>query len=1228
MPKLKRKWNKFRRDPLFFLLDSKLFSILPSPQKYIQKKRERNNLQLIKQSKYFDPQWYLSTYRDVANARVDPAYHYLIHGAQELRDPGPEFSTNWYIQQNPEVKKLGINPLLHFQKYGKRKGKSPAPQIYESPWWFELYFLKNSTETEGSYPGSSKWDIYSALERIYSTAPELAVIVPVYNAYSEVQSCLQSLVRHTPWWVEVILINDASSDQRIPELLQRYAQYSNIRVFENSSNLGYTRTVNRGIEIAYHSDVIVLNSDTRVTSGWIRKLRQAAYSGKHVATVTPVSNNAGAFSVPAVGRENPVPVWLGLDQYARAITQGSEGIYPEIPTGNGFCIYIRRDCLAEVGKLDAEAFPYGYGEENDFCMRAGKKNWTHLLDDSTLIYHVRGASFGDKKNALLKQGREILDSRYPEYSQKVKSFIDSSEICSIREQITTIQGILGKKKNYRVKPRILFVVSTRTGGTPQTNQDLMHALEDRIEAFLLRCTGDKLSLSFFKEGVYYQLESVQLQQELKPFPHRSSEYDRYLANWLFKYSIELVHIRHIAWHGLGLVDVAKSLDIPVVFSFHDYYTVCPTVHLLDEHLDYCWGKCTSTVGDCEQSLWSDRDLQPLKHNKIYSWKKQMQEMLSRCDKFVTTCYSAQEVILKNFPDLKDNDFYIIPHGRDFESLCNLASIPREEERFRIVLPGNISRDKGVGLLVQLTEVCKEYNLEIHILGRLETVTKQEISGTENRVVLHGPYDRDSFGDMIDKIRPHMGAILSIWPETYCHTLTELWSCGIPVLGFDFGAVGERIRATGAGWVAREATVQGILEVIEYLGSHPEEHRDKVNAVLDWQECNARIHDCQKMGHDYFDIYRSLLIPDPELEHPRIRVAIYAPYLNIRNKRLQHAPASTYLRLYEKCLDWIERAVRYDFWPCSFEPEILAKRYHAILVQRNAVDKHTVEKLLRACKQNQTLLFYECDDQLFLGESDDPEQSDYLEAAYMVLESADAALVSTRYLSESLFEYNSNIYIQNNAISERLWFRPLPVPDDYNLAPAQLPQSDTEIRAVYLGTKTHTQDLELLRDPVLQLRKCGYNLRLFVVGITEQNTGWCEHITIPKDCKSYPNFVAWIRPILQTMHVGVGPLQDTELNNAKSDLKFLEYSAAGLVSVLSDVVPYRDTVRDFENGLIARNNPDSWYEKLKYLMENPAKREDMKNAAYNYVFDKRRMQDVSLELDNIIKKNLDRVGKQK
>lgn len=82
---------------------------------------------LLLTSEYFDVEWYLRTYKDVAENNINPAEHYLLFGAKEGRLPGPLFDGNWYLQQYPDVAKANINPLLHFITHGQQEGRSSSP---------------------------------------------------------------------------------------------------------------------------------------------------------------------------------------------------------------------------------------------------------------------------------------------------------------------------------------------------------------------------------------------------------------------------------------------------------------------------------------------------------------------------------------------------------------------------------------------------------------------------------------------------------------------------------------------------------------------------------------------------------------------------------------------------------------------------------------------------------------------------------------------------------------------------------------------------------------------------------------------------------------------------------------------------------------------------------------------------------------------------------------------
>lgn len=794
---------------------------------------QAKNVALISSSNYFDADWYLKHNQDVASSGIDPVVHYLNHGAIEHRAPSTSFDTEYYLSQLTQPDRENCsNPLLHFLKIGQSQGLKPA---LESGVNLSFVNENNTMVSHSNLPG---------------LVNSIAIIIPVYNAVDALADCLASLIKYTVVPCRFIVIDDASPDPDVQVLLDKYREQPMFECYLNSTNLGFTKTVNKGIALAGNDDVVFLNSDTIVTPGWLGRLRYAAYLQPDIGTVTPFSNNAGAFSAPVAGF-NEIPSSFDITTYGRAVSQSSERIYPEVPTGNGFCLYIRRACLDDVGALDEEAFPRGYGEENDFCMRAGLKGWRHVIDDATYIYHVRSASFGDSKTELMEAGRKVIDTRYLSYSAQVREAFSATTLLKAKDNVSKLADY-SKEQVAQIKPRALYVLSTLTGGTPQTNQDLMFALQDDLDCFVLHCDSEVLTLKRFNDVIYEDVARYVLSSPIEAADHRSNEYDQVVKLWLTKWDIEFVHIRHIAWHSLGLIDVVKSLGLPCVFSFHDFYTVCPTVKLLDNKQKFCGGQCTKGTGDCKVELWSQDSFIQLKHAQIQPWQKLFEISLAKCDAFVTTTEQAKELMCQRYPALSLKHFNVIAHGRDFDEFKQLAVKPVTGETIRLLVPGNISEAKGGKILQELASLVDASLLEIHILGNVSPELNFPPS-----VICHGPYKRQEFADKVADIKPHLGAVLSIWPETWCHTLTELWSCGVPVIGFDLGAVGERITQMGAGWALSEMQAESVECLLNSLSKDSSWEQAYCN-VLTWQEVEGKQKSVKAMSHQYFDVYKSFI----------------------------------------------------------------------------------------------------------------------------------------------------------------------------------------------------------------------------------------------------------------------------------------------------------------------------------------------------------------------------------
>ena len=165
-----------------------------------------------------------------------------------------------------------------------------------------------------------------------------------------------------------------------------------LSVLAHETPLGFLRSANRALRESAR-DAVLLNSDTQVTAGWLGRLRAAAYSDAKIATVTPFSNNATICSLPRFLDENAIPAGYTIDSFGALVTRVSRREYPRLPTGVGFCLYVKRSVLDEIGLFD-EAFGLGYGEEVDLCLRAASRGYVHVLDDATFIFHEGSRSFG------------------------------------------------------------------------------------------------------------------------------------------------------------------------------------------------------------------------------------------------------------------------------------------------------------------------------------------------------------------------------------------------------------------------------------------------------------------------------------------------------------------------------------------------------------------------------------------------------------------------------------------------------------------------------------------------------------------------------------------------------------------------------------------------------------------------------------------------------------------
>ena len=258
-----------------------------------------------------------------------------------------------------------------------------------------------------------------------STVDRVDIVLCVHNAFEDVKECLTSIRLHTKVDYRLLIIDDGSQAETRDFLKSWVEENSVATLFRNETARGYTKAANIGLRASKGDYIILLNSDTIVTPGWLEKLIECANSRKNIGIVGPLSNCASWQSIPEIFDKNGgwminnIPEGYSLETLSDLVANVSDKAFPCVNFVNGFCYMIKRAVIDAIGWLDEESFPYGYGEENDFSIRARKAGFKLAIADHAYVYHSKSKSFGhERRQELSKQGSAAFKSKHPDINVK------------------------------------------------------------------------------------------------------------------------------------------------------------------------------------------------------------------------------------------------------------------------------------------------------------------------------------------------------------------------------------------------------------------------------------------------------------------------------------------------------------------------------------------------------------------------------------------------------------------------------------------------------------------------------------------------------------------------------------------------------------------------------------------------------------------------------------------
>ena len=608
------------------------------------------------------------------------------------------------------------------------------------------------------------------------------VVIPVHGRMATVMACLDTVIASVRGPSRIVVVDDGSPEVDLSEALITLAQAKRIRLLRHESAKGFPASANAGIAACAGRDVVLLNSDTLVPPGWLERLGDAAAGAPDIGTVTPLSNNASIMTYPDPARIGPAPDRTATDAMDRLARRANGGDVVDLPVGVGFCIYIKRACLDAVGALRADVFAQGYGEENDFCLRARHLGWRHVGLTGLFVAHLGGESFGTEGYALRLRNEKILNRIHPGYAALIEVFLKADPLAASRRRLDLERW---RKPSSRKQESVILITHGHGGGVEQR---VITATK------VHRAAGFRVVTSRPAADAAGRMGAVVGDGPDGGFPNLRYALPGEMAPMLRL--LRATHPAHIEVHHLldhspAIYELVARIGAPYDVHVHDYAWFCPRISLVGGGGRYCGEPdargCEACVADNGRLTNEIIGIQGLRERSA--------QFLARARHVVVPSRDAAARMRRQFPDID-----VVVRSHDIDAAIPVPTPPGIRGGVcRVCVAGAIGQHKGYDILLACARdaAARALRLEFVVVG--DTIDDDRLFAT-GCVFVTGTYKAADAVSLIRAQGASLGFLPSIWPETWALTLTELWRAGLFVAAFDFGAPAERIRETGHGFV--------------------------------------------------------------------------------------------------------------------------------------------------------------------------------------------------------------------------------------------------------------------------------------------------------------------------------------------------------------------------------------------------------------------------------------------
>ncbi|MGQ9745427.1 MAG: glycosyltransferase family 4 protein, partial [Dissulfurimicrobium sp.] len=563
------------------------------------------------------------------------------------------------------------------------------------------------------------------------------------------------------------------------------------------------------------NDFLFINPGIKVPDMWDIRLKKAAYFDSYIATSSPMCDASPFFSLVASDCQD-LKLQYDCDEIDRlAFCLGHRFIY-ETPCFFYDVFYMRFDALEEICDYNTLVKPgtdLTISSLNNLLNSVGK---LHVLCDHIYVSY--------NKRYLMSYNSNL---DYHKCNSGVNEFLLSHPLTSLRQGVAQFID-----KQYKVtsmpglesKPVILHITHSWGGGIEKWLEDFS-AANDKATNIVLKSVGNSNNYGYRLALFTGIKDSHPIRTWELSFPISCSrvsniEYKRIFDQIIKEFSVDAVIVSSLIGHSFDSISSNKK----TIIVCHDYYPFCPAA---TTYFNMVCAECDiNSLSRCiahNQSNLLMNDMAFSAREWLNLRAMYVKLIKSHGIGLVAPSNSSVMHLCALEPHFSPSNFTIIPHG--YPIMRSLAAAKYGDQlhlqprsKMCAVVLGQLKNEKGLCLL---KEVCHELSkyVDIYLVGCGEEA-KQAFNGDGCIKDIIERYDRSDLPEIIGSIAPDFGLLLSVCPETFSYTLSELMILGVPPVATALGAFKDRITDKVNGFLF-EPRGDALLEIVQMLAENPE-----------------------------------------------------------------------------------------------------------------------------------------------------------------------------------------------------------------------------------------------------------------------------------------------------------------------------------------------------------------------------------------------------------------------